>query len=239
VSIPITNSKVEMSRYAALTSKLQASDEPKIILTFDELDAIVGGLPDSAKRYGAWWTNKASSQPHSKFWLDAGRRASPDFKKNVTIFMLDDSIETGELAAAVVGEATSEALTEYVESSLSLERDLEDHIIRHLEGLEPGLELTSRQETIEVGRLDLLARDRDGRTVIIELKAGEAKDSSVGQIARYMGWFAHRDGISPRGILVASAFSDPVRYAAMAIPGLRLVTYRVSFNFIEAGIDLP
>jgi hypothetical protein len=225
-----------MSRYAALTAKLDESDEPTIVLTFDELDAIVGGLPDSAKRYGAWWANKASSQPHSKFWLNAGRRASPDFKKKLAIFTLSGSVETGELAAAVVDEASSETLTEYVESSISLERDLEDHIISHLEGLEPGLELISRQQAIEVGRLDLLAKDRDGRMVIIELKAGEAKDASIGQIARYMGWFARQDGVAPRAILVASAFSTPVLYAAMAVPGLKLVTYQVSFNFDEAAI---
>ncbi|SFI02997.1 Protein of unknown function DUF91 [Collimonas sp. OK307] len=225
-----------MSRYAALTGKLLESGEQRIVLTFDELDAIVGGLPDSAKKYGAWWANKASSQPHSKFWLDAGRRASPDFRMKLAVFTQDDSIETGELAAAVVGESTSEVLTEYVESSLSLERDLEDHIVSHLETLEPGLKLVSRQETIEVGRLDLLAMDCEGRTVIIELKAGEAKDAAIGQIARYIGWFARRDKKPPRAILVAGAFSDPVRYSAMAIPGLKLVTYRVSFNFDEATI---
>jgi RecB family endonuclease NucS len=96
--------------------------------------------------------------------------------------------------------------------------------------------LISRQESCDVGRLDLLARDSDGRTVITELKAGEAKDSSIGQIARYMGWYARQDGKSPRAILVASGFSEPVRYAAMAIPGLKLVTYRVQFAFDEATI---
>lgn len=225
-----------MSRYAALTGKLLESEEPRIVLTFDELDAIVGGLPDSARKYGAWWANKASSQPHSKFWLDAGRRASPDFKAKLAVFMLDGSVETDELAATMVGESSSEVLTEYVESSLSLERDLEDQIISHLDTLEPGLKLVSRQETIEVGRLDLLATDREGQTVIIELKAGEARDAAIGQIARYMGWFARRDGRPPRAILVAGAFSEAVRYSAMAIPGLKLVTYRVSFNFDEAAI---
>ena len=38
-----------MSRYAALTAVLLARKEAKVILTFDELDAIVGILPNSAK----------------------------------------------------------------------------------------------------------------------------------------------------------------------------------------------
>jgi hypothetical protein len=178
-----------MSRYAQLTPLLLASQEPRIVLSFDELDKVVaGGLPNSAKQYHAWWANNAASQPHAKFWLDAGRRAAPDFKGKKAVFTLDSAVDTSELAAAVVDESTPQDLTEYVESSLSLERDLEDQIVSHLDVLEPGLTLLSRQESSEIGRLDLLARDSEGRTVIIELKAGEAKDSSIGQIARYIGW---------------------------------------------------
>ncbi len=80
-----------MSRYAALTAVLLARKEAKVILTFDELDAIVGILPNSAKTYGAWWANKRSSQPHAKFWLDAHRKAAPDFRTKLTIFTLDVS----------------------------------------------------------------------------------------------------------------------------------------------------
>lgn len=226
-----------MSRYAQLTPRLLASLDSQVTLTFEELDAIVaGGLPNSAKQYGAWWANNAASQPHSKFWLDAGRRASPDFKGKRTVFTLDASVDTSELAASVVGESTQQDLTEYVESSLTLERDLEDQIVSHLDLLEPGLTLVSRQESSEVGRLDLLARDSEGRTVIVELKAGEAKDSSIGQIARYMGWYAQKEGMPPRAVLVASGFSEPVRYAAKAIPGLQLVTYRVQFTFEDATV---
>lgn len=226
-----------MSRYAQLTSVLLSNPAAQVILTFDELDKIVpGGLPASAKQYPAWWANNASSQPHAKYWLDAGRRATPNFKAGQAVFTLDKSIETGELAAAVVDESTPQVLTEYVESSLSLERDLEDQIVSHLDVLEPGLTLVSRQETSDVGRLDLLARDAEGRMVIIELKAGEAKDSSIGQIARYIGWYAQKEGKPPRAILVASGFSEPVRWAAKAIPGLKLVTYRVQFVFEAATV---
>ena len=75
-----------MSRYDALTEKLQSYTEPTVILTFDELDEIVGDLPASAKTYGAWWANKRTSQPHAKAWLDAGRRAKPDFKARLVVF---------------------------------------------------------------------------------------------------------------------------------------------------------
>src|SRR5476649_1478584 len=172
-----------MSRYtdyAPLTPYLSSSQAAQVALSFDELEKIiVGGLADSAKKYPTMWTNKEESRSWAKSWLDAGRRASLDVKGKRVVFTLDSSLEPSELAADVVDESTPQELTEYVESSLSLERDLEDQIVSHLDSLEPGLTLVSRQVRSDVGILDLLAKDRDGQTVIIELKAGEAKDSSI------------------------------------------------------------
>lgn len=231
-----------MSRYtdyAPLTPYLSSSQAAQVALSFDELDKIiVGGLADSAKKYPTMWTNKEESRSWAKSWLDAGRRASLDIKGKRVVFTLDSSLDPRDLAADVVDESTPQELTEYVESSLSLERDLEDQIVSHLDTLESGLTLVSRQVRSDVGILDLLAKDRDGRTVIIELKAGEAKDSSIGQVARYVGWYSEKEGTAPRAILVASGFPQPVRWAAKAIPGLRLVTYRVQFNFEEATVSV-
>lgn len=70
----------------------------------------------------------------------------------------------------------------------------------------------------------------------MELKVGEARDSAIGQVARYIGWYAKREVEPPRAILVAQSFSEPVKYAAFAIPGLRLVTYRVSFEFLDTTV---
>lgn len=75
-----------MSRYDALTAKLRSFAEPQVVLTFDELDHIVGGLPISAKKYAAWWANKSSSQAHARAWLDAGRHARPDFHARLAVF---------------------------------------------------------------------------------------------------------------------------------------------------------
>lgn len=231
-----------MSRYEALTAKLLArAEEPRVVLTFDELDEIVGLLPNSAKTWNAWWANNRSSQPHAKAWLDAGRRASPNFQAKHAVFTLDPSVATLPEEEAVEARET---LSEYVESTISLERDLEDHLVAHLEAIEPGLQLITRQANSDVGRVDILARAADGQTVIIELKVGEARDSAIGQIARYIGWYSCTEPKPPRAILIAGSFSDPVKYAAAAIPSLKLVSYRVSFAFTsiapaKSGSYLP
>jgi hypothetical protein len=224
-----------MSRYDALTAKLLATADPVVVLSFDELDSIVGELPHSAKTYGAWWANNRSSQPHARAWLDAGRRVSPKFDARVAVFTLDESLAHFDHAQPGTTEG-QEVLAEYVESTISLERDLEDHLVANLGSLEAGLTLGARQETTDVGRVDIIARAGDGQRVIIELKAGEARDAAIGQIARYIGWYTRSDGKPPRAYLIAGSFPEPVKYAAGAIPSLRLITYRVSFAFNEVSV---
>ena len=47
-------------------------------LTFDEIDALLGEhqLPESARKYRAWWANDSVSHAHSQQWLEAGWRVA-------------------------------------------------------------------------------------------------------------------------------------------------------------------
>lgn len=125
---------------------------------------------------------------------------------------------------------------ELEETTVSLERDIEDHIIHHLAQIEKGLKFIGRQVKTDVGRIDLLAEDAKGTRVVIELKVGEAKDSAVGQIARYIGWYSKADGKPARGILIAQSFPDGTKYAGSAIFGLQLLAYKVHFSFEPSGL---
>ena len=127
-------------------------------------------------------------------------------------------------------------LLHLVETSISLERDIEDHLVNNLDAIEKGLTLAGRQFNTDVGRIDILAKDTAGTRVVIEIKVGEAKDSAIGQIARYLGWFARTEGNAPRGILIAGEFPEGVRYAATAIPPLTLLIYKVHFSFERAPV---
>lgn len=125
-----------------------------------------------------------------------------------------------------------------VEASVSLERDIEDQLVHRLDALEEGLTFVERQAKCDVGRVDIVGRGADGATVVVELKVGEAKDSAIGQIARYMGWHQqHQAAGTVRGILVASDFSEGVQHAALAIPNLALRRYRVQLTFEDASLS--
>ena len=129
-----------------------------------------------------------------------------------------------------IGNDGSQSVAAYVESTLSL-RDLENHLVQHLDSLEPGLTLLGRQVDTEVGRIAILAQASSGEKVVIELEVGEAKEAAIGQITKYMGWYARADGTPPRAVLVAASFEQPLRYAAAAVPGLRLASYRMQLTF--------
>jgi endonuclease len=137
------------------------------------------------------------------------------------------------------GEAVDEAsdAAELAETTISLERDIEDHLVHHLEVVEKGLKLIGRQVTTEIGRIDILAEDVSGGLVIIEVKVGPAKDSAIGQVARYLGWYLRTDPRPTRAILIAASFSEGVRYAAAAVPNLTLLAYRVHFSFEPASVQ--
>ena len=79
-------------------------------------------------------------------------------------------------------------------ASISFEKDLEEHIAKNLNQIEEGIALyrkgrkSGRQFTIDFGIIDLLAKDKNGDFVVIELKVGKATYGVIGQILSYIGW---------------------------------------------------
>jgi RecB family endonuclease NucS len=91
----------------------------------------------------------------------------------------------------------------------------------------------------DVGFIDILATDQGGNYYVFELKRGRSPDHAIGQLARYMGWVRRNlaNGKVVNGIIVARAITDPLRYAAEAIPNVRLYEYEVAFTLNAA--ELP
>jgi RecB family endonuclease NucS len=127
---------------------------------------------------------------------------------------------------------SDEILGNAIETTFSLERDLQRALRDQIERLEPGLTIIDdhKEQTVPSGRIDITARDRAGATVVIELKAGPADRDAIGQILAYMGDLM-ASGKSVRGILVAGEFSPRAIAVARAAPNIRLVRYTFRFSF--------
>jgi hypothetical protein len=60
-------------KYFPLQNYLKNKSDTHIILSFDEIEAILNApLPSSAYNYQAWWVNSTKAHTHSSTWLDVG-----------------------------------------------------------------------------------------------------------------------------------------------------------------------
>jgi len=161
----------------------------------------------------------------AKDLIEAGYEFRGISKKGSQIFILRNpsSIEADAVDA--------------IQTTFGLERDLQEALRSHIEQLEPGMKITDggKEHILEVGRIDITAQDIQGRTVIIELKAGTADREVVGQILSYMGGVNSKNPV--RGILIAADFPKRAIAAARAVPNLQLKKYGFTFTFEEVRKD--
>lgn len=120
--------------------------------------------------------------------------------------------------------------------AFALEAHLRDFLSENLERVEPGLKLyaTSSRNGIEFlvdnGRIDLLAIDRAGKFVVIELKLSRGRNKTLGQILYYMAWVDQNLGNGPcRGYIIANEIPEELRVAVARVSGLQLAEYHLSF----------
>ncbi len=92
-------------------------------------------------------------------------------------------------------------------------------------------------DTGEVGRIDILARGKDGSSwLVIELKRGQSDDQTVGQLLRYLGWVRKnlaQPGERVDGLIVCREVTPALRYAIAESPSVAVKTYRVSFSLVD------
>ncbi|MDP2717573.1 MAG: endonuclease NucS, partial [Candidatus Micrarchaeota archaeon] len=83
------------------------------------------------------------------------------------------------------------------------ERQLADLLEQDLGLIEKGLKPLQKEAFMRKGAIDLMAEDKDGKIVAIELKRRNAGLDAVTQLARYVEELSHRRGVKVRGLLCA------------------------------------
>lgn len=67
---------VQMSKYSSLTTFLSSRTQPRISMSFEDIERIVDArLPQSAFSHRAWWSNNPTNSVMTKAWLAAGFRS--------------------------------------------------------------------------------------------------------------------------------------------------------------------
>lgn len=116
--------------------------------------------------------------------------------------------------------------------SISIENDLRDFLADNIFVVEKGLTLIKKEfDTKEVGRIDLLCKDKKGVHVILELKKGRKSDDVVGQTLRYLGWVEKNLNSKVRGIIIVNEPDERLQYALGPLKNLiELKYYKVNFE---------
>lgn len=120
-------------------------------------------------------------------------------------------------------------------SAFAYERDLQNFLAKNLGLIESGLELytdargSELEYPVDGGRIDILAKARDGTLVVIELKLSSGRSKAIGQLLYYMGWVDENLGnpIPCRGVLIAQSIGADVLTAVRRTRGVELFQYRL------------
>ena len=122
----------------------------------------------------------------------------------------------------------------YIESS-----HLRNYLAKNLDLIEEGLELyvdifgnDGVEYETEFGPIDLLAVDRHGAFIIIEIKLDKYPDASSGQILKFRNWVKRHlaFGVPVRSYLVGPEIPDHVRYSLADCDDVFLREYDLSIR---------
>jgi len=152
--------------------------------------------------------------------------------------------------AEAVAEAADGAEAMPGSSEFLLEKDLQLYLAKNLECIETGLKLYEDEDIrgieFEAGggrRIDILAVDKYGAFVVLELKVSRGYDRVVGQILRYMNWVRKElaePGQRVRGIIVCRTMTEDLRLACASIKDVELCEYQLKVTVSKVPpLELP
>jgi hypothetical protein len=196
-------------------------------------DQFCGGLDEKIGEMGAAdfvrWAEAQSSGPFEGANATNVRSA---IRKYVAFTSQNSPNDDASLELADEADSLSSAVFRY-------EQELQVAVRNQIGTLEAGLTIADggNERVVPTGRIDVLARDRDGTLVIIELKAGLCPKGAIEQALGYAADIdAEEQGDRPcRVLLIAGDFSERMLNAAKRIEGLTLFRYSVALSFSKAA----
>lgn len=125
-------------------------------------------------------------------------------------------------------------------SQFALEKDLQRYLADNLHLIEPGLTLFQDEDITGFEypagggrRIDILAKDKAGGFVVLELKVEKGYDRVVGQLLRYVNWVRKElaePGQRVRGVIVCRSMSEDLILACASVRDVELFEYQLSVS---------
>ena len=158
----------------------------------------------------------------------------------MTIFSVNKYADEIEplLSKDIIANENIESLENF-----GLESQLEDFIVENWDKLELNKnysilkedgEIAGQQYTTPVGRIDILAKSKDGKEwLVIELKKGKSSDEVVGQMLRYIAWIKENEAEpdqNVKGLIITKDQDEKLKYSLKAAPNVDSMTYLVNFQ---------
>lgn len=94
---------------------------------------------------------------------------------------------------------------------MGTERELSNLLMQDLHSIEPGLVPLQQESGLAKGMIDIMARDKDGNVVVIELKRRTAHLAAASQLIRYVQELSKRKEAKVRGILCSPSISPKAK----------------------------
>lgn len=120
------------------------------------------------------------------------------------------------------------------------EADLRNVLAANLACIENGLclyedgDVTGIEFQIDDGRIDILAVDKNGNYVVIELKLSRGRNKALGQLIYYMSWVdANMSKVPCRGMIIAQQIPPDLILAVKRVSGVSLFRYKLQVS-VEA-----
>ena len=175
------------------------------------------------------------------FKVDSGQfRLYEPGKDPAAIHELVEGDVAREEATAAAAEDEDPGEAQPGPSEFLLERDLQRYLAENLDCIESGRKVCEDEDIrgfeFEAGggrRIDILAIDRTGAFVMLELKVSKGYDRVVGQLLRFVNWVRQNlaePGQRVRGIIVCRSMSDDLRLACASINDVELFENQLSVS---------
>jgi hypothetical protein len=126
--------------------------------------------------------------------------------------------------------------TEENMNNISYKNEVQDILVKDLEVIEAGLKLYKSDDNngikypAEGKYIDILAIDKEGDYVIIDIDYGKGNENKIGEVLRNKNWIERniaKVGQKVRGIIISNEITEDLIMACINLPEIELCEYEI------------